>query len=68
MIVIIPNKISGVSKIEQNLEAFTVGSLLSTLNQRSGTTVAVSLPKFKMESQHKLVSILQNVKLEYFYS
>lgn len=54
MIIILPNDKNGIKKIEQNLDAALATEL-------QGNFVEVMLPKFKVETQLDLKSILQNV-------
>jgi len=60
MIVMAPNSKTGLAKIENGLSSLTPDVVLPKL--RSGKSVSVSLPKFKIECKHNLVPLLQQVK------
>lgn len=59
MTIVLPNEIEGLAKLEENLE-----QLLAT-QSFTRELVAVSLPKFTIETDIKFKPILQNVSLKY---
>ena len=59
MVIYVPNKISGLKKIQEGLKRFNISAITSRL--QPGEEVTVNMPKFKIESTLELSRPLQEV-------
>ncbi|KAH9385009.1 hypothetical protein HPB48_027045 [Haemaphysalis longicornis] len=62
MVVLLPDEIEGLAKLEERLTASTLAALLKDLRNRSG--VMLYLPKFKLEETINLKNTLQSLGIK----
>lgn len=60
MIIILPNEIEGLSKLQEQITHFNLDDILQDLQLKK---VAVTLPKFKLEKFSNLNYVLQKVSI-----
>ncbi|GJQ77615.1 hypothetical protein Trydic_g12743 [Trypoxylus dichotomus] len=60
LIIVLPNSKTGINRLEEGLKRVDVNDLLSNFG---GAEVEVSLPRFKIESEHKLKDALTKLGL-----
>lgn len=58
MVIFLPNAVNGLSALEQKLENCNIDEIFNRLKI---TEVKVTIPKFKIESQFKMKSLLSQV-------
>lgn len=66
MVVLLPNDVEGLSKLEERLTASSLANLLKDL--RGFDEVELYLPKFKMEQEISLKKVLQDMGIKDFFS
>ncbi|KAH6925816.1 hypothetical protein HPB50_010511 [Hyalomma asiaticum] len=66
MVVLLPNDVEGLSKLEERLTASSLANLLKDL--RAFDEVELYLPKFKMEQEISLKKVLQDMGIKDFFS
>lgn len=66
MILILPNEIDGLSKLEEKLATVNLKELIFDTMPKEKDPVKLAIPKFKIETEMTLTSVLPNV-CKYIY-